>query len=287
MRASLFSGSGGRAATYLCAACRREARATLSSRSMVAPRAAQRTLQTAATPPVQRTTAQRWSIPTQARYSSTSASSKTETTSSTPPSSIPTYYALFPETLPDGPPPTGKFPIDLRALRTEFLRLQAASHPDFHHSASQTPSSTSPQTTGNNTKSAARLHAEATSAQINAAYKTLSSPLLRAQYLLREQHGVDLEGDEAGAQAAPDPELLMTVLEAREVIEEADSEADLEEVRLANEARIDECEARLGEALEKGDVAAAKEEAVRLRYWVNIREGVRGWERGKPVVLQH
>ncbi|KAH6854649.1 HSCB C-terminal oligomerization domain-containing protein [Chaetomium sp. MPI-CAGE-AT-0009] len=289
MRASLFSGSGGRAATYLCAACRREARATLSTRTVVAPRAAQRFLQTAAIPPVQRTATQRWSAPTQARYTSTSAAPKTEGTSSSPPTpspTIPTYYALFPETLPDGPPPTGKFPIDLRALRNEFLRLQAASHPDFHHSASQAPSSSTPATQGN-TKSAARLHAEATSAQINAAYKTLSSPLLRAQYLLREQHGVDLEGDEAGAQAAPDAELLMTVLEAREVIEEADSEADLEEVRVANEARIDECEARLGEALEKGDVAAAKEEAVRLRYWVNIREGVRGWERGKPVVLQH
>ncbi|EAQ89385.1 hypothetical protein CHGG_06004 [Chaetomium globosum CBS 148.51] len=190
MRPSLFSGSGGRAATYLCAACRREARATLSTRNVAAPTAAHRTLQTAAIPPAQRTTGQRWPTPTpQARYTSTSASSKPAETPSSPsnPSPIPTYYALFPETLPDGPPPTGKFPIDLRALRNEFLRLQAASHPDFHHSASQT--SPTPPTQGNNnnnntnTKSAARLHAEATSAQINAAYKTLSSPLLRAHWL--------------------------------------------------------------------------------------------------------
>ncbi|KAH6628058.1 HSCB C-terminal oligomerization domain-containing protein [Chaetomium tenue] len=291
MRPSLFSGSGGRTATYLCAACRREARAMLSTRSVAAPIAAQRTLQNAAIPPAQRAATRRWPVPTQqARYTSTSASPKPAETPSSPPnpSTIPTYYALFPETLPDGPPPTGKFPIDLRALRNEFLRLQAASHPDFHHSASQTsPTPPTQGNTNNNTKSAARLHAEATSAQINAAYKTLSSPLLRAQYLLREQHGVDLEGDEAGSQAAPDAELLMTVLEAREVIEEAETEADLEEVRVANEVRIEECEARLGEALEGGDVQAAKEEAVRLRYWVNIREGVRGWERGKPVVLQH
>lgn len=296
MRASLFSGSSGRAATYLCAACRREARGTLSTRSTIAARAAQRNLQTAAIPPLQRTTTSRWlTTPTQARYTSTATSASpkpTETTSSSSPtpSTIPPYYALFPETLPDGPPPTGKFPIDLRALRNEFLRLQAASHPDFHHSASHTSSSSASSTQGGggtNTKSAARLQAEATSSQINAAYKTLSSPLLRAQYLLRELHGVDLEGDEAGSQAAPDAELLMTVLEAREVIEEADSEADLEEVRVVNEGRIEECEQRLGEALERGDVQGAKEEAVRLRYWVNIREGVRGWERGKPVVLQH
>ncbi|KAK4034064.1 HSCB C-terminal oligomerization domain-containing protein [Parachaetomium inaequale] len=295
MRASLVSSSA-RAATVLCAACRREARATLATRSPSSRAAAtttpRRALQTAATPPVQKTTTTpRRPTATQSRSSSTHppAASTTSPPSPPSPSAIPTYYALFPETLPNGPPPTGKFPIDLRALRTEFLRLQAASHPDFHHSASQQPSPSPSETNNNNnTKSPARIRAEATSSLINAAYKTLSSPLLRAQYLLREQHGVDLEGDEAGAHTgAPDPELLMTVLEAREVMEEAETEADLEEVRVANEERIDESEQKLGEALEKGDVQGAKEEAVRLRYWVNIREGVRGWERGRPLVLQH
>ncbi|KAK4153556.1 HSCB C-terminal oligomerization domain-containing protein [Chaetomidium leptoderma] len=284
MRASLVSSSG-RAASYVCAACRRDTVAALATRCTASRASAtvpsRRSLRTAATPyPQQTTTPQRWPSATQSRYTSTSSAS-TSTTTPTPPSppAIPTYYALFPETLPNGPPPTGQFPIDVRALRNEFLRLQAASHPDFHHSASSSSLETS--------KSPARVRAEATSALINTAYKTLSSPLLRGQYLLREQHGVDLEGDEAGTQAAPDPELLMTVLEAREVIEEAETEADLEEVRVANEERIGEAERRLGEALELGDVQAAKEEAVRLRYWVNIREGVRGWERGKPVVLQH
>ncbi|KAL2024205.1 hypothetical protein VTK56DRAFT_9361 [Thermocarpiscus australiensis] len=229
-----------------------------------------------------------------ASTSSASASASASASTAQPPSpsssNVPTYYALFPETLPDGPPPKGKFAIDLRALRREFLRLQAASHPDFHHHAATSPSASSNNNTSSSEppKSAARLRAEATSALINQAYKTLSSPLLRAQYLLREQHGVDLEGDEAGAEAgAPDPELLMTVLEAREAIEEAETEADLAEVRATNEERIRLAEAALGEALERGDVQAAKEEAVRLRYWVNIREGVDNWERGRPVVLQH
>jgi molecular chaperone HscB len=246
-----------------------------------------RTLRTAATPPTPRTTAPRWPSPTtQTRLTSTTSSSPASSTSAPPPSpsAVPTYYALFPETLPDGPPPAGKFHIDTRALRREFLRLQAASHPDFHHHAA----SHTHHQHQHHRHSKSRAHAEATSALINTAYKTLSSPLLRAQYVLREQHGVDLEGDEAGTQsAAPDAELLMTVLEAREVIEEAQREEDLEEVRVANEERIDEAERRIGEALEGGDVQAAKEEAVRLRYWVNIREGVKGWERGKPLVLQH
>jgi molecular chaperone HscB len=34
-------------------------------------------------------------------------------------------------------------------------------------------------------------------------------------------------------------------------------------------------------------VEAAKREAVRLRYWVNIKESLDNWERGKPIVLEH
>ena len=209
--------------------------------------------------------------PSEPSSSSSSSSATDRPSPPQPPTTLP-YYALFPETLPLGPPPSGPFAIDVRALRREFLRLQAGAHPDFHHAAGQ---------------EAARRAAEGASARINAAFKTLSSPLLRAQYLLREQHGVDLEGDEAGSQAVAEPELLMTVLEAREAIEEAQREADLDEVRAANEERIREAEEALARAFAEADVEGAKAEAVRLRYWVNIREGVDNWERGKPVVLQH
>ncbi|KAK3330774.1 hypothetical protein B0H66DRAFT_74316 [Apodospora peruviana] len=196
---------------------------------------------------------------------------------------IPQYYALFPDTLPQGPPPSGPFQIDLSSLRREFLRLQAASHPDFHHSGGSTQSSD---------EISARRRAEVTSSLINAAYKTLSSPLLRAQYLLHELYGVDLAGDESGQEAgdAADAEVLTTVLEAREKIEEAEREEDLVELRKENEERIKLAEERMGKALEKDgpqEVEEAKKEAVRLRYWVNIRESVDNWEKGKPVVLQH
>jgi molecular chaperone HscB len=43
----------------------------------------------------------------------------------------------------------------------------------------------------------------------------------------------------------------------------------------------------LDEAFRKDDLVKAKEEAVRLRYWVNIKESLDGWEKGKPVVLVH
>ena len=79
----------------------------------------------------------------------------------------------------------------------------------------------------------------------------------------------------------------MEVLEAREVIEGAQSEDELESVMKANEARIEQSERVVGELCEGGDWEAVKDEAVRLRYWINIQEALRGWERGKPVVVHH
>ncbi|KAK8925007.1 J-type co-chaperone JAC1, mitochondrial [Metarhizium anisopliae] len=183
----------------------------------------------------------------------------------TAPSPPQTLYSFFPQTLPDGPPPNGHFPINLRSLRAEFLRLQSRHHPDLH------PASSKPQ-------------AEATSAAVNNAYKTLSNPLLRAQYLLSLQ-GVDVANDET--LKVEEPELLMVVLEAHETIEEARSPADLDGLTAENEERIRRCEEVLEEAFREHDLERAKREAVRLRYWVNVRGAVSDWEEGKPAVLQH
>ncbi|KAI1214190.1 Co-chaperone Hsc20 [Annulohypoxylon truncatum] len=183
------------------------------------------------------------------------------------PAPIKTHYDLFPQTLPSGPPPSGPFAIDLRALRREFLTLQATAHPDVAPAGLP-----------------AKRRAEAASSLINEAYRTLSSPLLRAQYLLHLS-GHDVANDETGKVA--DPNLLMLVLETREAIEEARSEEELEPLRVENEGRIRESEDRLGQLFGEGDVEGARGEVVRLRYWVNIRDTIRDWERGKPVVLQH
>ncbi|ROW00300.1 hypothetical protein VMCG_07274 [Cytospora schulzeri] len=206
------------------------------------------------------------------------------------------YYALFPQTLPNGAPPDGPFDIDVRALRREFLQLQAASHPDYYHSAQTTTttdddsSSTNPSSSSSTstTHSEPRRKAEALSSHINSAYRTLSSPLLRAQYILSERHGIDLAGDEASSiSGPPDPDLLMEVLHARETIEEAGSEKDLEELSRENDERIAEAVGNLARALEEGNLREAVRDTVRLRYWENIRESVKNWEGGGSVVLQH
>lgn len=79
----------------------------------------------------------------------------------------------------------------------------------------------------------------------------------------------------------------MDVLEAREAIEEAEEEGDLKGLREENDERMAESVRILEEAFAKDDLETAKKEAVRLRYWVNIGDSIHGWEKGKPVVLQH
>lgn len=182
------------------------------------------------------------------------------------PSQRTTHYTLFPSTLAAGPPPNGPFDIDLRTLRREFLQLQAKAHPDRQ------------------LNSADKSRAEGLSALINEAYKTLSSPLLRAQYILH-LNGIDVEDDETAK--IDDVELLMEVLEAREVIESAQEEGELEGVRTENEKRIARSEKVVADLCRRGDWDALKAEVTRLRYWINIQEALRGWEMGKPVIIHH
>lgn len=103
--------------------------------------------------------------------------------------------------------------------------------------------------------------------------------------MLSLRTGEDVAADETAK--VEDPELLMLVLETRECIEEAESEGDLEGLRAENEERIEDSVKRLGRMFAADDLAGAREEVVRLRYWMNIRESVDNWEKGKPVVLEH
>lgn len=77
------------------------------------------------------------------------------------------------------------------------------------------------------------------------------------------------------------------MLEVREAIEGAREEGELEGMKGENEGRIRESEGVIGEAFGRDDVEGAKRESVRLRYWVNIKEVLDGWEEGKGVVLVH
>lgn len=84
-----------------------------------------------------------------------------------------------------------------------------------------------------------------------------------------------------------EPELLGLVLDAHETIESAEEAQDLEALVDENEARIGESERVLEGAFREETLERAKKEAVRLRYWVNIRQALHDWEEGKPSILQH
>lgn len=174
----------------------------------------------------------------------------------TPSSKLFTFYSFFPQSLPAGPPPSGSFNIDLRTLRREFLQLQAQAHPDLASFSD-------------------KKRAEVLSAEINEAYKVLSSPLLRAQHLLT-MRGYDKDMGEEGK--TDDVELLTEVVEIHHEIEEAKTENKLEEIHAKNEIRIKGSVKKLDRHFQKDDMNAAKQEAMKLKYWFAIREKIHAWE---------
>ncbi|KAF7594433.1 hypothetical protein BBP40_009253 [Aspergillus hancockii] len=201
------------------------------------------------------------------RFASTSPSSATDNNSTIPNTpNITNHYTIFPKTLPAGPPPNSPFDISISDLRREFLQLQNIIHPDKYP---QGPS---------------KQRAEALSARINEAYRTLSDPLARAQYLLREMHGIDVTAEDGAAHHALDPETLMEVMEVQETIEEVGAEPGAEttiaELKKQNEERVVECLQNLANAFNVGDVDSARKECVRLRFWYNIAQGLKEWEPG-------
>ncbi|KAJ5232612.1 hypothetical protein N7468_005568 [Penicillium chermesinum] len=207
------------------------------------------------------------------RYASTGTPSEAPGNASTKITGGPditTYYSIFPRTIPAGPPPASPFEISSSDLRREFLQLQGTVHPDKYPSGEE------------------KQHAEALSARINEAYRTLVDPLQRAQYLLREWHGIDVTAEDASTKHALDPETLMEVMEVQETIEEVgaapEAEAEIEVLKKDNDARIKACVEALGKSFDKGDIEAARKECIRLRFWYSVGEGLREWEPGKTEI---
>ncbi|KAK5096276.1 molecular chaperone [Lithohypha guttulata] len=202
---------------------------------------------------------------------------------------ITNYYTLFPKTIPYGPPrgtssipdsstltqgdhPPASFHINPRDLRKEFLQLQSIHHPDKFPAGS-----------------VAHQRAYALSTLLNNAYKTLSDPLLRAQYLLENLYDIDVMSEDNSAHPT-DPDTLMIVMEAQEELEGATNEGGeeiVERLKGDNRGRIRETEKELAAAFEAGDPDRAKNQSVKLKYWRSLESGLQDWEPGKEVSLTH
>ena len=84
-----------------------------------------------------------------------------------------------------------------------------------------------------------------------------------------------------------DNTLLMEVMEAREAVEEVEDEEQLTEIRAENNGRIEDSVHVLEDAFRDNDFEKAAQEAIKLRYWVNIEESIQGWEKGKGGGILH
>jgi len=152
------------------------------------------------------------------------------------------YFALF--ELPR------VFAIDREQLERRYLDLQQQVHPDRHAHLAD----------------ADKRRALQWATQVNAAYRTLRSPLARARYLLElERVDVALESN-----TAMSPEFLMEQMEWRESVSEASEAGDADELehlhrRLRAHAR--EVEDELADSLDvRHDLPAAAETVRRLMF---------------------
>ncbi|RCK67724.1 J-type co-chaperone JAC1, mitochondrial [Candida viswanathii] len=181
------------------------------------------------------------------------------------------YFKLFPQTFPQGGPPKDSFLISDRVLRREYRSLQGEHHPDV---------------SSDNGKSS----------DINRAYTTIAHFIylnlpnhvniaedLVAKKLIQEYQQKSMET------SMNYKEMLMQVLEAHEQLELAGLENELETLETENNERIESTEARIEDALQQPEInwEELMMDAIRLKYWVNIQNGIKEWEPGKPVHLTH
>ncbi|KAI9034561.1 hypothetical protein DFJ74DRAFT_649871 [Hyaloraphidium curvatum] len=159
----------------------------------------------------------------------------------------------------------------LSELKQRFLKLQQAVHPDQFGQAEDRE----------------RRYAEDMSALANKAYQTLRDPELRALYIL-ERHGLPIEEQDSEAGSGAPPDLLMSVLETMEELQDATDQAVVDRIRDENQARIGETTTRMEDAFARSDWEDFRRGAIELRFWNNIRAACDGWTGGGArVELMH
>lgn len=192
------------------------------------------------------------------------------------------FYSYFPKTLPEGAPPKGKFELDARTLRNEFLRLQSQYHPDKLR-----------QLTDEQRQGMSMEELEQRSADLNKAYKALCDPLQRAIHILQSR-GIDVDEENKGEEVSGGPpkgvedmEALMEIMEVHEAIEEATDQAQIESLKEENAKRIEASINDISSAFASDDLDRAKAATILLRYWNNIHGALNQWEAGKFNPVNH
>lgn len=154
------------------------------------------------------------------------------------------------------------YDVALSQLEANFKRLQKTVHPDLY---------------GSKSKKEQEVSASASSV-LNVAYRVLRDPAARAQYMLR-LHGLDALGERAGRDNNVSPELLMQIMEARELLSD-DSGADSAAVRqlaARTEEAVASCLADLRGAFAGHNLDAARSITVALQYYTKLQSEIGEW----------
>lgn len=151
------------------------------------------------------------------------------------------------------------FALDEDALHRAYIQKQREFHPDRMGKASQEE----------------RARAMQMSVEVNQAYHTLKSPLLRAEYLLK------LEGV---AEQKPSQALLMESMEAREELMEAQTSEVLAGLEEKHRAELEEVYKAFASHYEARRMLDASEAAMRLRYLRKLLDEIRA--RGKMLAAK-
>lgn len=149
---------------------------------------------------------------------------------------------------------TRRWPVDRAQLERSYLERSREAHPDSFVSKG----------------AAAQRAALERSSRLNAAYRVLRDPILRAEYLVR-LGGVDLDSNDPQlAPPTPSQSFLIQMIELRERLSEEGSA----EVRDEIEARADQAFDEAVAAIARNDIATAARELVARRYYQRFLDEV-------------
>ncbi|WVR07681.1 Fe-S protein assembly co-chaperone HscB [Kwoniella sp. DSM 27419] len=152
--------------------------------------------------------------------------------------------------------PGNGYKLDKGDLRRNWLMRQRDLHPDKYSAR------------GDRMVDLARE----LSGRVNEAYNVLGDELKRAEYLLSVHAHATEETDKID-----DPMMLAEILEAREELEEATTQQQVDSIRAANHEKVVETINSLVLAFSENppNLSEAKDLAVQLRYWRGLEDAAR------------
>ncbi|KAH8408321.1 hypothetical protein KR215_002378 [Drosophila sulfurigaster] len=147
-----------------------------------------------------------------------------------------------------------QFTLQSQQLTQRFRQLQARVHPDKYR----------------NKTSREQTNSADWSSLINKAYKTLSAPVERGQYML-QLAGEEMPQDNSALNAT----FLMAMMERNEEVEEADNSAALEKLSANISQELEAFAKKLTTQFEANDLAAVKATLVEMKYLHSIQSSIK------------